>query len=55
MPLTTEKGDDYTTGSFLDYSYFREHYKITGVDLSEEQVFNADHRAIQQINFTRNI
>ena len=53
--LMTGKGDDYTTGSLLDYSYFREHYKIIAVDLSKQQVFDSDPRAIQQINFTGNL
>ena len=36
----------------LDYSYFKENYKILAVDLSKQQVLDADPRAIQQINFT---
>ena len=24
--ISTGQGDDYTTGSFLDYNYFNEHY-----------------------------
>ena len=26
--------DDYTTGCLLDYNYFKEHYKMIGIDLS---------------------
>ena len=26
------KGEDYTTGSLLDYSYFLKHYKLIAVD-----------------------
>ena len=33
--LTTGNGDDYTTGSLLDYRYFKEYYKIIAVDLSK--------------------
>ena len=33
--LMTGKGYDYKTGSLLDHSYFRGHYKIIGVDLSK--------------------
>ena len=36
--IATGKGDDYTTGSFLDYSYFKENYKIIVTDLSKQQV-----------------
>ena len=28
------KGEDYTTGSLLDYNYFDKHYKLVAVDLS---------------------
>ena len=25
--ITTDQGDDYTTGCFLDYNYFKKYYK----------------------------
>ena len=53
--LTTGSGDDYTTGCLLDFKYFKDNYKIIGVDLSRQQVFDSDPRAIQQINFTGNL
>ena len=28
------KGEDYTAGSLLDYNYFKKHYKLVAVDLS---------------------
>ena len=31
------KGEDYTTGSLLDYNYFKEHYKLVAVDLSKKK------------------
>ena len=43
--------DDYTTGCFLDYPYFKDHYKMIAIDLSKQQALDADPRAIQQINF----
>ena len=49
------QGDDYTTGCLLDYSYFADTYKTIAVDLSKQQAFDADPRAIQQINFTANL
>ena len=49
------KGDDYTTGCLLDYTYFRDNYKMIAVDLSRQQALDADPRAIQQINFTANL
>ena len=39
----------------LDYSYFKDHYKMSAIDLSRQQVLDADPRAIQQINFTANL
>ena len=53
--IATGKGDDYTTGCFLDYSYFKDHYKMIAIDLSKQQVLDVDPRAIQQINFTANL
>ena len=50
--ITTGQGDDYTTSSLLDYSYFEDTYKMIAVDLSKQQALDADPRAIQQINFT---
>ena len=40
-------GEDYTTGSLLDYGYFNTHYKFVAVDLSKQKEFNADPRATQ--------
>ena len=51
----TGQGDDYTTVCLLYYSYFRENYKMITIDLSKQQVLDADPRAIQQINFTANL
>ena len=53
--IAAGKGDDYTTGCLLDYSYFAETYKMIVVDLSTQQALDADSRAIQQINFTANL
>ena len=53
--IATSQGDDYTTGCLLDYSYFKENYRMIAIDLSKQQVFDADSRAIHQINFTGNL
>ena len=53
--IATGTGDDYITGCLLDYQYFRDNYKMVAVDLSRQQAFDADPRAIQQINFTANL
>ena len=43
--------EEYTTGSLLDYNYFKKHYKLVAVDLSKQKELDADPRAIQQIEF----
>ena len=53
--IATGKGDSYTTGCLLDYSYFADTHKMIAVDLSKQQALDADPRAIQQINFTANL
>ena len=45
------KGEDYTTGSLLDYDYFHKHYKLVAADLSKQKELDADPRAIQRIEF----
>ena len=53
--IATGKGDDHTTGCFLDYTCFRDNYKTIAVDFSRQQTLDADPRAVQQINFTANL
>ena len=43
------------TGCLLDYSYFKDYYKMIAIDWSKQQVLDANPRAIQQINFTANL
>ena len=31
--ITNGHGDNYTTDCFLEYSYFKEHYRMIAVDL----------------------
>ena len=45
------KGEDYTTGSLLDFNYFDKHYKLVAVDLSKQKELDADPIAIQEIEF----
>ena len=49
------EGDDYTNGYLLDYNYIKNYYKIIAIDLSTQQILDADPKAIQQISFTRNL
>ena len=53
--VCTGKGDNYTTGCLLDYTYFRDNYKMIAVDLSRKQASDPDPKAIQQVNFTSNL
>ena len=53
--IAVGQGDDYTTGCFLDYSYFKKYYKMIAIDLSKQEAPDADPKAIQQINFTSNL
>ena len=43
-------GEDYTTGSLLDYDYLNKH-KLVAVDLFKQKELDADPRAFQQIEF----
>ena len=51
--IAIDQGNDYTTGSLLDYNYFNNYYKMIALDLSKQQALDADPKSIQQINFTR--
>ena len=44
--LATAQGDDYTTGCFLDYTYFKNYYKMIAIDFSKQQALDADPTAI---------
>ena len=44
--LSTEKGEDYTTGSLLDYEYIKIHYRLIAVDLSRKKELNTNPKAI---------
>ena len=53
--FATGQGDDYTTGSLLDYIYLKNYYKMIAIDFSKQQALDADPKTIQQINFTANL
>ena len=53
--IATGQGDDHTTGCLLDYTYFRDNYKMIAIDSSRQQALDADPRVIQHINFTANL
>ena len=53
--IATGQGDHYTTGFLLDYPYYKEHFKMIALDLSEKQALDVDPKSMQQINFTGNL
>ena len=50
--ISTEQGDNYTTGCLLDFTYFEKNYRLIAADLSKQNALDADPKAIQQITFT---
>ena len=53
--VSTGQGDDYTTGSLLDFAYFKYNCRLIAADLSKQKALDADSRVIQQIIFTGKI
>ena len=62
LPIKTEEeayekiidisiNNEYTTGSLLDYDYFKKNYKLIAIDLSKQQVLQENEDLIKQINF----
>ena len=49
--IATSQGDNYNY-CLLEYPYFRENYKTTGVDLSKQQVLDPN---LRDIHFTGNL
>ena len=42
--VATGKGDHFTSGCLLDYTYFSDNYKMIAVDLSKQQALDPDPR-----------
>ena len=53
--LTTTQGEDYPTGCSLDYDCIRNLYRLIAVDLNRQRELDADPKAIQQIQFVRQL
>ena len=49
--IMTGRGEDYTTGSLLDYDYWGKKYKLICCDLSKQKVLDSNPKANQQIEF----
>ena len=49
--VMTGRGQDYTTGSLLDYHYWKNNYKLTCCDLIKQKVLASNPRVNQQVEF----
>ena len=47
--VMTGRGEDYTTGSLLDYDYWKTNYKLICCDLSEQKVLDSNPKVNQQV------
>ena len=47
----TGRGEDYTTGSLLDYDYWKKYYKLICFNLSKQKVLDSNPKANQQVEF----
>ena len=45
--ITTDQGDDYATDYLLEYTYFKNYYKMIAIALSKQQALDADPKAMQ--------
>ena len=53
--IFTGQGDVCNPGFLLDYSCFKESYKLIAVNLSKQQKLDADQKVKNQIKFAKNI
>ena len=53
--IATGQGDDYTTGFLLDYTYFKNYYKVIATNVSKEEALDAYPKAIPEIVFIQNL
>ena len=44
--ISTDKGDNYTTGCLLDFVYFKIDHKMIAIDLSKQHVLDSNPKAI---------
>ena len=49
--VMTGRGEDYTTGSLLDYDYWKSNCKLICCDLCKQKVLDSNPKANQQIEF----
>ena len=49
--VMTGRGEDVTTGSLLDYEYWKNNYKLICYDLSKQNVLDSNPRVNQKVEF----
>ena len=49
--VMTGRDEDFTTGSLLDYDYWKKNYKFICCDLSKQKVLDSNPKVNQQIEF----
>ena len=49
--VMTGRGEDYATGSLLDYDYWKNNYKLIYCDLTKQKLLNSNPKTNQQIGF----
>ena len=49
--VMTGRGEDYSTGSLLDYDYWKNNYKLICCDLSKQKILDSNPKANQQVKF----
>ena len=53
--LKPGQGEDYTKGCLLDYEYIKTHYRLITADWNRRKKLDDDLKAIQQIEFVRQL
>ena len=53
--LTKGQSGDYNIGYLLDYDYIKSHFRLIAVGLSTENELDADPKAIQEIEFLKQL
>ena len=47
--IATGQRYDYTTGCLMDYNYFKNYYKMIGIDLSKQHALDVDAKATELV------
>ena len=53
--ITRRQGEYFTTRCFLEYEYFKNHYRLIAVDLCRKKLLDADSNQFNKQNLVNNI